>query len=210
VGQGYLLVTPLQLAHVAGVLAERGRSFKPRLVKGMHDADGHLKMLPPVEEAPVTGVAAADWDTVLNAMVAVTQHGTGALAFAKAAYTAGGKTGTAQVYTVAQNAKYNAKTVSDKLRDHAWFIAYAPADAPRIAVAVLVENAGFGASNAAPVARKVLDTYLLDQDGKLKAAPPRGETPNTSPKPVPAPDTHRPPQTQTTARSNGPRVSPAS
>jgi penicillin-binding protein 2 len=212
VGQGYLLVTPLQLAHVAGVLAERGRSFKPRLVKGMHDADGHLKMLPPVEEAPVTGVAAADWDTVLNAMVAVTQHGTGALAFAKAAYTAGGKTGTAQVYTVAQNAKYNAKTVSDKLRDHAWFIAYAPADAPRIAVAVLVENAGFGAANAAPVARKVLDTYLLDKDGKLKpfATSPQGESPNTSPKPIPAPDTQRPPQTQTTARSNGPRPSPAS
>jgi penicillin-binding protein 2 len=210
VGQGYLLVTPLQLAHVASVLSERGRSFRPRLVTGLRDADGHLKMLPPVEEAPVTGIAAEDWDTVQNAMVAVTQRGTGAAAFAKVAYTAGGKTGTAQVYTVAQNAKYNAKTVSDKLRDHAWFIAYAPADAPRIAVAVLVENAGFGGSNAAPVARKVLDAYLLDQDGKLKAAPPRGETPNTSPKPVPAPDTHRPPQTQTTARSNGPRVSPAS
>src|SRR5580704_10096174 len=98
VGQGYLLVTPLQLAHVAGVLAERGRSFRPRLVTGMHDADGHLKVLPPVEETPVTGVAAADWDTVLNAMVAVTQsqRGTGRLAFAKAAYIAGGKTGTAQ------------------------------------------------------------------------------------------------------------------
>jgi penicillin-binding protein 2 len=179
----------------------------------MHDADGHLKMLPPVEEAPVTGVAAADWDTVLNAMVAVTQYGTGKLAFAKAAYTAGGKTGTAQVYTVAQNAKYNAKTVSDKLRDHAWFIAYAPADAPRIALAVLVENAGFGASNAAPVARKVLDTYLLDQDGKLKpfATPPRGETPNSSPKPAPgAPDTKRPSQTQSTVRSDGPRPTPAS
>ena len=111
---------------------------------------------------------------------------------------------------MAQNAKYNAKTVSDKLRDHAWFIAYAPADAPRIAVAVLVENAGFGGSNAAPVARKVLDAYLLDKDGKLKAAPPKGETPNTSPKPAPAPDTQRPPQTQTTARSNEPRLSPAS
>jgi penicillin-binding protein 2 len=213
VGQGYLLVTPLQLAHVAGVLAERGRSFRPRLVTGMRDADGRLKMLPPVEEAPVTGVAAADWDTVLNAMVAVTQRGTGALAFAKAAYTAGGKTGTAQVYTVAQNAKYNAKTVSDKLRDHAWFIAYAPADAPRIAVAVLVENAGFGASNAGPVARKVLDAYLLDKDGKVKpfATSPQGETPDTSPKPAPAaPDTQRPSQTQTTVRSDGPRLSPAS
>jgi penicillin-binding protein 2 len=213
VGQGYLLVTPLQLAHVAGVLAERGRSFRPRLVTGMHDADGHLKTLRPVEEAPVTGVAAADWDTVLNAMVAVNQYGTGRLAFAKAAYTSGGKTGTAQVYSVAQNAKYNAKTVSDKLRDHAWFIAYAPADEPRIAVAVLVENAGFGASNAAPVARKVLDTYLLDKDGKLKpvATPPQGETPNTSPTPAPnAPDKPRPSQTQTTVRTDRPPLSPAS
>jgi len=193
VGQGYLLVTPLQLAHIAGVIAERGRSFKPRLVMGLHDADGRVKYLPPVEDEPVTGIAAADWDTVINAMVAVTQYGTGRLAFAKAAYTAGGKTGTAQVYSVAQNAKYNAKTVSDKLRDHAWFIAFAPADAPRIAVAVLVENAGFGAANAAPVARKVLDTYLLDADGKLKpsATPsqpePRPETkPNTSPQQIQA------------------------
>jgi penicillin-binding protein 2 len=196
VGQGYLLVTPLQLAHVAGVIAERGRSFKPRLVMGMHDADGRVKYLPPVEDEPVTGIAAADWDTVINAMVAVNQWGTGRLAFAKAAYTAAGKTGTAQVYSVAQNAKYNAKTVSDKLRDHAWFIAFAPAEAPRIAVAVLVENAGFGAANAAPVARKVLDTYLLDPDGKLKTFTtpsqpgPRPETkPNPSPKPLQAPVT---------------------
>jgi penicillin-binding protein 2 len=193
VGQGYLLVTPLQLAHIAGVISERGRSFKPRLVMGMHDADGHVKYLPPVEDAPVTGIAAADWDTVINAMVAVTQYGTGRLAFAKAAYTAAGKTGTAQVYSVAQNAKYNAKTVSDKLRDHAWFIAFAPAEAPRIALAVLVENAGFGAANAAPVARKVLDTYLLDANGKLKPAAtpplpePRPETrPNTGPQQIQA------------------------
>ena len=147
VGQGYLLVTPLQLAHVAGVLAKRGRSFRPRLVTGMHDADGHLKLLPPVEEAPVTGVAAADWDTVLNAMVGGDRNTVPATSrLPRAPYTAGGKTGTAQVYSVAQNAKYNAKTVSEKLRDHAWFIAFAPADAPRIALAVLVENAGFGAS----------------------------------------------------------------
>jgi penicillin-binding protein 2 len=202
----------LQLAHVAGVLSKRGRSFRPRLVTGMHDADGHLKRLPPVEEAPVTGIAAADWDTVLNAMVAVTQYGTGHLLFTKTPYTAAGKTGTAQVYSVAQNSKYNAKTVSDKLRDHAWFIAFAPAEAPRIALAVLVENAGFGAGNAGPVARKVIDAYLLDKEGKLKPTPPPGETPNIIPKPAPpAPDTQRPPQTQTTAtvRRDGPRASPA-
>ena len=100
--------------------------------------------------------------------------GTASAAFKGAVYQAAGKTGTAQVYTVAQNAKYNAATVPERLRDHAWFIAFAPAEAPRIAVAVLVENAGFGASNAAPVARKVLDAYLLGPDGKLK--PPTLET----------------------------------
>jgi len=193
VGQGYLLVTPLQLAHVAGVIAERGRSFKPRLVMGVHDGDGHVQYLPPVEDTPVTGIAAADWDTVINAMVAVNQYGTGRLAFAKTAYIAAGKTGTAQVYSVAQNAKYNAKTVSDKLRDHAWFIAFAPAEAPRIALAVLVENAGFGAANAAPVARKVIDTYLLDADGKLK---PSTTSPQPEPRPELRPNTTTPQQIQ--------------
>ena len=186
VGQGYLLVTPLQLAHIAAVLAERGHSFRPRLVTGLHDADGHVKSLPPVAESPVTGIASADWDTVLNAMVGVTQYGTGRFAFAKTPYTAAGKTGTAQVYTVAQNAKYNEKTVSDKLRDHAWFIAFAPAEAPRIALAVLVENAGFGGANAAPVARKVIDTYLLGDDGKLKPSMAPGAVPAEPPPGKPA------------------------
>jgi len=168
IGQGYLLVTPLQLAHIAGVLAERGRSFRPRLVKGIRDADGQVQSLAPVEEQAVSGISEADWTTVIDAMIGTTHCaaycGTGAIAFKGAAYNAGGKTGTAQVYTVAQNAKYNAKSVPDTLRDHAWFIAFAPAEAPKIAVAVLVENAGFGASNAAPIARKVMDTYLLGQE----------------------------------------------
>jgi penicillin-binding protein 2 len=186
IGQGYLLVTPLQLAHITGVLAERGRSFRPRLVVGMRDADGHLERRAPVEEKPVTGISDADWDTVLNAMVAVTRCdrycGTGHIAFAKTPYTAAGKTGTAQVYTVAQNAKYNAKTVDERLRDHAWFIAFAPAEAPRIALAVLVENAGFGAGNAAPVARKVIDAYLLGPDGNVKPS----MLPGANPQPPPA------------------------
>ena len=168
IGQGYLLVTPLQLAHIAGVLAERGRSFRPRLVKGIRDADGQVQSLAPVEEQAVSGISEADWTTVIDAMIGTTHCaaycGTGAIAFKGAAYNAGGKTGTAQVYTVAQNAKYNAKALPETLRDHAWFIAFAPAEAPKIAVAVLVENAGFGASNAAPIARKVMDTYLLGQE----------------------------------------------
>jgi penicillin-binding protein 2 len=168
IGQGYLLVTPLQLAHIAGVLAERGRSFRPRLVKGFRDADGNVKYSPPVEEQPVTGISDTDWTTVIDAMVHTTHCepycGTAWLAFKGATYNTGGKTGTAQVYTVAQNAKYNAKTLPETLRDHAWFIAFAPAEDPKIAVAVLVENAGFGSSNAAPIARKVMDTYLVHKE----------------------------------------------
>ena len=200
IGQGYLLVTPLQLAHVTGILAERGRNFRPRLVKGMRDAAGHVQWLAPVEGAPIKGVSAEDWAVVSDAMIGTTHCarycGTAWVAFKGAAYQAAGKTGTAQVYTVAQNAKYNAKTVPERLRDHAWFIAFAPAEAPRIAVAVLVENAGFGSMNAAPVARKVLDTYLLGPDGKLKPPTLEAAAPSV---PIPAaPDASRanPPKPQ--------------
>jgi penicillin-binding protein 2 len=186
IGQGYLLATPIQLAHIVGVISERGRSFRPRLVMGTRDADGHLKRQPPVEEKPVTGIASADWDTVLNAMVGVTQYGTAAIAFAKTPYSAAGKTGTVQVYSVAQNAKYNAKTVDERLRDHAWFVAFAPAEHPRIALAVIVENAGFGGSNAAPVARKVIDAYLLGPDGNVKPSLLPGASPTDEPTPIKA------------------------
>jgi penicillin-binding protein 2 len=183
IGQGYLLVTPLQLAHITGILAERGRNFRPRLVTGMRDADGRLKRLAPIEDKPILGVSDADWTIVIDAMIGTTKcdHycGTAWVAFRGVGYTAAGKTGTAQVFSVAQNAHYNAKDVAERLRDHAWFIAFAPAEAPRIAIAVLVENAGFGASNAAPIARKVLDAYLLGADGKLKPGPPGVARPQT-------------------------------
>jgi penicillin-binding protein 2 len=186
IGQGYLLVTPLQLAHITGVLAERGRNFRPRVVKGTRDASGQVQWLAPVEGSPVKGVSDADWAVVIDAMIGTTHCGrycgTAWVAFKGAAYQAAGKTGTAQVYTVAQNAKYNARTVPERLRDHAWFVAFAPAEAPRIAVAVLVENAGFGSMNAAPVARKMLDAYLLGPDGKLKP-PELQATTATAPKP---------------------------
>ncbi len=171
-GQGYLLVTPLQIAHITGVIAERGRSFRPRLVKGMRDPDGRVRWLAPVEDKPILGVADTDWTLVINAMIGTTKCdrycGTAWASFRKVAYTAAGKTGTAQVFTVAQNAKYNAKMIPERLRDHSWFVAFAPAEAPRIAIAVLVENAGYGATAAAPVARQVMDAYLLGSDGKLK------------------------------------------
>jgi len=105
-------------------------------------------------------------------------------------YTIAGKTGTAQVFTVGQNEKLdNQKTVSERLRDHSWFIAFAPAEAPRIAVAVIVENGGFGSTGAAPIVRKIMDTYLLDANGQLKVPLPAGVrplTPRASPPAVPA------------------------
>jgi penicillin-binding protein 2 len=168
VGQGYLLVTPLQLAHVAGVIASRGTNYRPRLVVGVRDANGNVRPIPPVAGKQIEGVAAADWDRVINGMVGAVTYGTAHLSGKGTAYTMAGKTGTAQVFTVAQNAKYNEKTVEERLRDHAWFIAFAPVEKPRIAVAVLVENGGFGATAAAPIARQVMDAYLLGDGDKPK------------------------------------------
>jgi penicillin-binding protein 2 len=96
-------------------------------------------------------------------MIGAATYGTAAAISKGASYSIAGKTGTAQVFTVGQNEKYVEKNVAERLRDHAWFIAFAPAEAPRIAIAVLVENGGFGASAAAPIARKVMDAYLLHE-----------------------------------------------
>lgn len=161
VGQGYLLVTPLQLAHVASTLAMRGRSFRPRLVTAIGDAANHeLTAIAAVENPPVTGVSDADWDVVLRGMRGAATYGTAAAISKGATYTIAGKTGTAQVFTVSRSVKLTDK-VAEQLKDHSWFIAFAPAESPRIAIAVLVENGGFGSSVAAPIARKVMDTFLL-------------------------------------------------
>lgn len=171
IGQGYLSVTPLQLAHYASIIATRGRIFKPRLVAAYRDPlSGQMKRVPAQAEGQVGGVSAEDWDRVVHGMIGVTQRGTAAAIGAHAPYTFAGKTGTAQVFTVAQNEKYNASAINERLRDHSWFIAFAPADDPRIAVAVIQENGGAGASAAAPIVRKVLDAYLLGADGKVKPA----------------------------------------
>ena len=157
IGQGYLTVTPLQLAHYASIIATRGRIWKPRLVAAYRDPHtGQMQHVPAQSEGEVSGVSAEDWDRVVHGMIGVTQRGTAAAIGAHAPYTFAGKTGTAQVFTVAQNERYNASAINERLRDHSWFIAFAPADAPRIAIAVLQENGGAGASAAAPIARKVL------------------------------------------------------
>src|ERR1700730_3773263 len=174
IGQGYLNVTPLQMAHYVSVLASRGKVFRPRLVTGFRDAlTGEAKPLAPIREPDITLATPEQWARIYAGMVGAVTHGTAALAVGKnSTYQIAGKTGTAQVFSVGQNEKYNEKTVAERLRDHSWFIAFAPADQPRIALAVIVENGGWGASAAAPIARKVLDAYLLGEDGKLKPPEP--------------------------------------
>jgi penicillin-binding protein 2 len=170
IGQGYMLATPLQLAHAAAVVAARGRSFRPRLVTAVRDAaTGAIRTLPPQAEPPVELKDPKEWDVIIEGMERVTEAGgTAVVAAHGAPYKIAGKTGTAQVFSLGLNEKYDAKTVSERLRDHALFIAFAPAEAPQLAVAVLVENGGHGSSAAAPVARRVFDAYLL---GKFDAPP---------------------------------------
>ena len=182
IGQGYFLVTPLQLAHYTSIIANRGKSYKPRLVIGVRDpATGEVKRFPAVKNEEIKTVSAEQWQIVTEGMAGTLRYGTAA-AFAgkNMTYTIAGKTGTAQVFTVARNQSLdNQKTVSDRLRDHSWFIAFAPAEHPRIAVAVIVENGGFGSSLASPIARQVMDTYLLDANGQLKVPLPPGTVPLT-------------------------------
>ena len=173
IGQGYMLATPLQLAHVAATISMRGQRFAPRLVKKVRDAStGEVRELPPRPLTPVKVSDPKNWDVIINGMIGVTNDpaGTARRSQAGAPYKIAGKTGTAQVFSVGQSEKYNEKDVAERLRDHALFIAFAPADAPKLAVAVLVENGRSGSGTAAPIARKVFDAYLLPPE-VAQAAP---------------------------------------
>ncbi|MDP3514609.1 MAG: penicillin-binding protein 2 [Sulfuritalea sp.] len=167
IGQGYNAYTPIQLAHATAIVANNGVVFRPHLVKHITDTRTGNKTL--IEPQPVRdlGLKPEHVEVIRNAMVGVNKEGTGARAFAGAEYVSAGKTGTAQVYSL-KGADYKAGSVKHELRDHALFIAFAPAEQPKIALAVLVENGGFGAQAAAPIARQVLDYYLL---GKRPQAP---------------------------------------
>jgi penicillin-binding protein 2 len=163
IGQGYNSYTPIQLAQATATVANNGVMYRPHLVKYITDSrTGERTMVEP-EPLRVLPWKRQNVEVIKRAMVGVNTHGTGARAFAGAAYTSGGKTGTAQVFSL-KGAEYKASRVKKELRDHALFIAFAPADEPKIALAVLVENGGFGAQSAAPIARMVFDYYLL---GKL-------------------------------------------
>ena len=151
----------LQLAHATATLANHGLKMKPHLVREVLDAE--TRAATPIAKEPLgqLPVKPEHLEVIKRAMVGVNIEGTSASSFAGAPYTSAGKTGTAQVYTVGQNEKYNAS--DERKRDHALFIAFAPADEPKVALAMVVENAGFGAQNAAPIARRVFDYVILGQ-----------------------------------------------
>lgn len=165
IGQGYNLATPIQLAHATAALANGGTVHPPRLVKAIQDSrSGELRPNLP-KPANKIELKPDHLQRVKAALVDVTRPGgTAARAGASAPYMFAGKTGTAQVVGMKQGEKYDEKKVAERYRDHALFIAYAPADKPTIAVAVMVENGGHGGSTAAPIARQVFDYYLT---GKL-------------------------------------------
>jgi penicillin-binding protein 2 len=169
VGQGDLLVTPMQQAHIAAVLAAKGQVFQPRLVTGLRKPGSReITSIAPVELPHVKGGTPEQWEVIEEGMRETMTIGTAKAIATSAEYHIAGKTGTAQSHSVAQNERLDS-AVAENLRDHAWFIAFAPAEDPQIAVAVLVEHGGFGASAAAPIARKIMDAYLLP---RLKATPP--------------------------------------
>jgi penicillin-binding protein 2 len=166
IGQGPITVTPLQQAHFAAEISTRGQVVaSPRLVAATR-APGSVTVVPrdPTFLKPVQIATDEQWSVVLEGMEAAVTTGTAHVAGAGAKYKWGGKTGTAQVVTVKQTESTKHKDADERKREHAWFIAFAPADDPKIAISVLVENAGFGATNAAPIARKVIDSYLLPDD----------------------------------------------
>lgn len=166
IGQGFNLVTPIQLASVTATLATYGKRVRPHMVYAVEDTrQGTLTPQAAHYLEPVPIVAQANWDAVIDAMVQVVhgRWGTARHIGRDAPYRIAGKTGTAQVFGLKQTEKYEPDQIPKRLRDHALFIAFAPADNPRIAIAVIVENGGSGSAVAAPIARQIMDEYLLGQ-----------------------------------------------
>jgi penicillin-binding protein 2 len=163
IGQGYNTFTMLQLASATATLANAGMQFKPHVVTATQDALTHAQTKVGAMQPQNLGFKPEHLEVVRNGLVGVVTSGTSARVFAGAGYTSAGKTGTAQAVTIGQKDKYDAAKLSEYQRDHALYMAYAPAEKPQIAVAVVVENAGFGAASAAPIARRVFDYWLLGQ-----------------------------------------------
>ncbi len=163
IGQGYNAFTMLQLAQATAVLANAGVKHKPRVVIATQDAMARERVPVPAQAPVDLGYKSENVAVVHRALVGVTTEGTSARVFAGARYTSGGKTGTAQAVGIGQRERYDARKMEEHQRDHALYMAFAPAEVPRIAIAVIVENAGFGAEHAAPIARRAFDYWLLGQ-----------------------------------------------
>jgi penicillin-binding protein 2 len=188
IGQGQMLVTPLQLAHATATIAARGQRFEPRLVRAIRNVQtGQVRDLPPKALPPAKTSDPGAWEVAIGGMFDVVNapHGTARSYLRDPLYHMAGKSGTAQVFTVAVTERMRkAGELAEHLRDHALFIAFAPVEAPKIAVAVVVENApGGGSGFASPIARRILDAYLLTpeqwaaQEAKRQPAPPAAPTP---------------------------------
>lgn len=163
IGQGYNSFTMLQVAYATAILANRGVRHQPHL--GLATEDAVSRERQPITQPPPEDLSFNQQhvEAVIKGMVGVTLEGTSARVFAGAAYSSAGKTGTAQAVTIGQKDKYDVRKLEEHKRDHSLYVAFAPADKPQVALAVVVENAGFGAAHAAPIARRVFDYVLLDQ-----------------------------------------------
>jgi penicillin-binding protein 2 len=173
IGQGYNAFTPMQQAQAIAIIANDGSAFQPHVVKSIENiGTGEVRQIAP---RPTHKLSAKPENlaVIKTALAGVPKEGTSARAFTDAKYASGGKTGTAQLFSL-KGDKYTPGRIDERLRDHAWYIAYAPADRPQIALAVLVENGGFGAQAAAPIARAVFDYFLLGQQPLVPALPGAG------------------------------------
>ena len=165
IGQGFNVVSPIQLAYATATFANYGLKIRPHLAYAIQEAENEaLRYFEPEVVGVVPQVKKTNWDYVTHSMERVvhSNRGTARKIGKTAQYKIAGKTGTAQVYGIKQDEKYDQENLEDHLRDHALFISFAPVDNPRIAVAVIVENGESGGGVAAPIARKVMDAYLLN------------------------------------------------
>ncbi|MFW8566235.1 penicillin-binding protein 2 [Orrella sp. 11846] len=195
IGQGYNAFTILQLAQATSVLANGGRYYKPHLVMSAQDRHGQVGRIERKEPDYVLDIEPKHLEIIHAALADVTQSGTARRAFAGTPYQAAGKTGTAQLFNL-KGGRYRKDAIDERLRDHSLFMGFAPLEDPSIAIAVLVENGGWGSDTAAPIARKVMDAWLLEKDKEEQEAQEEQEGSDTEQK-VAATDQ---PATQETAR----------
>jgi penicillin-binding protein 2 len=187
IGQGYWVSTPIQLASAIATLSMRGKRLKPRLLRGIRKSKNLPEEIQKPSYLPAVDVESKKmWNAPITGMTNVMHaaYGTARRSGAGAAYQIAGKTGTAQVFGIGQKEKYNANRLAKHLHDHALFVAFAPADKPEIAVAVIAENAGGGSKVAAPIGRRIIDAYLLKRyiiPDEKKARLTAGKTNNVAP-----------------------------